>query len=254
MQDIFARYAAYYDIIYQDKDYLKECSFFEKILRRYSAGRPVKILELACGTGGHAIPLAKKGYRIAACDMSAGMVALAKEKARARGVNISFKASKMQDFRGGKAFDAAVIFFASINYLRQASDIKKTFLNVRSQLKKGGIFTFDFWNGFAVMANLTPGGVKVVHSPKYTIHRESLKKLFPMRQLCEVRFKFKVSGASKFKEEFSEKHLIRYFFPEEIKSYLEMCGFEALKICPFLRLDSKLTAKDWDATIIARKN
>lgn len=254
MEDIFGRYATYYDIIYQDKDYSRECSFFEKILCVYSRPMQGKILELACGTGGHAIPLAKRGHRISACDMSAGMVELARKKAKAQGINIAFQVSRMQDFKAGKGFDAAVIFFASINYLRHATDIKKTFLNVHSQLKKGGIFTFDFWNGFAVMANLTPGGVKAVDSPIYTIRRESSKRLFPMEQLCEVRFKFKVSGANKFKEEFSEKHVIRYFFPEEMKFYLEMCGFEVLKICPFLKLDSILSNRDWDATIIARKS
>jgi len=254
MEDIFRRYATYYDIIYQDKEYSRECSFFEKILRVYSRSMRGKILELACGTGGHAIPLAKRGYRISACDMSAGMVELARKKAKAQGVNIAFQVSRMQDFKAGKGFDAAVIFFASINYLRQACDIKKTFLNVHSQLKKGGIFTFDFWNGFAVIGSLTPAGVKVAHSLIYSIRRESSKRLFPMKQLCEVRFKFKVSGADNFKEEFCEKHLIRYFFPEEMKFYLEMCGFQVLKICPFMKLDSDLSNRDWDATIIARKN
>jgi len=70
----FTKYSKYYDLLYHDKDYSQECDFIEQILRSYTL-EPVKtILDGGCGTGGHAIPLANKGYEITGIDASEAMV------------------------------------------------------------------------------------------------------------------------------------------------------------------------------------
>jgi len=61
----FERYAEYYDLIYQDKDYEKEYDFIEEIFQNFSSNPVKTIFDGGCGTGGHAIPLAKRGYQIA---------------------------------------------------------------------------------------------------------------------------------------------------------------------------------------------
>ena len=82
MVKVFQRYAEYYDLIYQDKDYEKECDFLEEIFQAYQS-KPVKsILELGCGTGGHAIPLAKRGYELTGLDTSSVMLKQAEKKSK----------------------------------------------------------------------------------------------------------------------------------------------------------------------------
>ena len=51
----FERYAEYYDLIYQDKDYERECDFIEDIFRRFSSDPVRTVLDGGCGAGGHAI-------------------------------------------------------------------------------------------------------------------------------------------------------------------------------------------------------
>ncbi len=51
------QYANAYDSLYQDKDYEKECDFIEAIFEK-NKRNPRTILDLGCGTGGHAIVLA----------------------------------------------------------------------------------------------------------------------------------------------------------------------------------------------------
>ena len=70
---IFDAYAAYYDMIYRDKDYIGESRYVEKALKRRGVDGP-RLLELGCGTGRHAVCLARAGYRIHGIDLSAHMV------------------------------------------------------------------------------------------------------------------------------------------------------------------------------------
>jgi hypothetical protein len=53
--------------------------------------------------------------------------------------------------------------------------------------------------------------------------------------------------------EINEKHVVRFYFPQEIKHFLEATGFEVLKICPFLDLKGKVDENIWNIAVIAKK-
>ena len=56
-------YANTYDALYENKDYEKECDFIEAIFSKGSLNAKT-VLDLGCGTGGHALVLAKRGYEV----------------------------------------------------------------------------------------------------------------------------------------------------------------------------------------------
>lgn len=56
-----------------------ELPFLEQQLTAASARR---VLDVACGTGMHAIALAQRGYDVTGADLSAGMIERARENAR----------------------------------------------------------------------------------------------------------------------------------------------------------------------------
>ena len=58
-----------------------------------ASDRPVRVLDAACGTGMHAIELARRGYQVSGADLSAGMIARAVENAREAGVEVDFRAA-----------------------------------------------------------------------------------------------------------------------------------------------------------------
>ena len=70
---IFQKYASFYDLLYSDKQYEKECDFITKILNEI-APKAKKILELGCGTGKHARLLAKRGFQIYGVEKSQDMI------------------------------------------------------------------------------------------------------------------------------------------------------------------------------------
>ena len=79
----FARaYADAYDTMYHDKDYAAECDFLADVFSRFAVGPIHSIIDLGCGTGSHAIPLARRGYEVFGVDRSAQMIAIASMKAR----------------------------------------------------------------------------------------------------------------------------------------------------------------------------
>jgi hypothetical protein len=71
-------------------------------------------------------------------------------------------------------------------------------------------------------------------------------------QICEVDYYFIVVKGNLVIDEGKEKHSVRFYFPEEIKHYLEESNFQLLKLCSFLDLNAEPTVKTWNVTAIAK--
>jgi len=102
----YARWAASYDAEWNGLIAIEE-RHAEEMLRDVSLGAT---LDLATGTGRHALRLAARGARVAALDQSPEMLAVARREARARGAAIDFLLARLDDslpFVDG-AFDFAV--------------------------------------------------------------------------------------------------------------------------------------------------
>ena len=50
----------------------------------------------------------------------------------------------------------------------------------------------------------------------------------------------------------AETHEARFFFPQEIKYFLEEAGFKKIDIYPFLETGRRITASDWNMAVAAR--
>ena len=74
----FNKYSEYYDLLYGDKDYSFESEYLYKHM---TSDKELKsLLELGCGSGGHAEFFSKKGIDITGIDMSSSMIEIAKNK------------------------------------------------------------------------------------------------------------------------------------------------------------------------------
>ena len=251
MKRAFTYIGKYYDIIYADKNYEKECDFLEKIFRKYSKSIPRKILDVGCGTGGHAISLAKRGYEITGIDVSEIMIDTAKEKIRKSGVDTDFYVMDLRELRLNKKFDACIAMFAVMDYLTKNKDITRALFNIRQHLKDRSLFVFDFWYGPAVLTILPSPRMKIVEKEGLRVIRFAEPNLDTFRHICEVNFYLIVLKENIVVYEGKEKHTVRFYFPEEIKYYLEEKGFQLLKLCPFLDLNAKPTENTWNVTAIS---
>jgi SAM-dependent methyltransferase len=66
------------------------------------------ILDVGCGTGRHAIELARRGFAVTALDISAGMLAEARRHAQAAGVRVDWRQEDATRFALASEFDAVI--------------------------------------------------------------------------------------------------------------------------------------------------
>lgn len=66
------------------------------------------ILDMGCGVGRHAVPLAQRGYAVTGVDLSPDMLAQARQRAEAAGVTLTLVQANATDFTTADRFDAAI--------------------------------------------------------------------------------------------------------------------------------------------------
>lgn len=255
MTNPFREYAQYYDLLYQDKNYAGEAQFVTRLIERclVKPAEQMEILDLACGTGRHAQELARMGCRVEGSDLSADMVAVARDRAKSLGLPIRFYNESFQSCdRIGRQYDAVIAMFSAIDYLTDYRDIARSLGNVRGLLQEGGVFVFDFWNGNAVLKNHSPVRVRRVEKGEHTVIRISNTSLDTVSQIASINFDFMLLRAGSIVREFSEVHPIRYFFPQEMMDLLAANGFEVVHRCPFLKEDGAMEPDEWNLTYVAR--
>jgi len=255
MSNPFGEYAEFYDLLYHDKPYAEEAAFISRLLRR-CLDKPIiqtEILDLACGTGRHAQEWARMGYHVEGSDLSTEMVSVARERAKTFGLPITYYNESFQTCdRIGRKYDAVVAMFSAIDYLTTYAELSQTFLNIRSLLKQDGLFIFDFWNGNAVLKDYSPVRTKRVERGDDVLVRISNTSLDTVAQTATLKFDFKRYRQGVKLREFSESHVIRYFFPQEMTDLLAANSFDVILRCPFLREGEAMTADEWNVTYVTR--
>ena len=159
----------------------------------------------------------------------------------------------MRDFAINERFDVCLAMFAVMGYVTENFDIVKALKNIREHLELGGLFVFDVWNGLAVLRTLPELRVKVMEDEKMKIIRIATPKLRSFDHVCEVNYQLVVlNKENNIFNEFEENHIVRFYFPQEIKYFLSQAGFEVLKICPFLDLNGVVDETVWNIAVIAK--
>ena len=106
-ETLFANFGKTYDKECFTQGTVGEVDFVE---RELAADRSKRILDIGCGTGRHAIELAKRGYRVTGFDLSEGQLRLAREKAAAADVTVDFQRRDATQPHFNQEFDAAIMF------------------------------------------------------------------------------------------------------------------------------------------------
>lgn len=104
------------------------------------------VLELACGTGQLAIPIASAGLPTVGLDLSSAMLKVAAQRASDAGALVTFVQGDMREFTLHRTFDFIFVARNSLLHLLSTADLLAAFAAVRRHLSPEGIFAFDIFN------------------------------------------------------------------------------------------------------------
>jgi 2-polyprenyl-3-methyl-5-hydroxy-6-metoxy-1,4-benzoquinol methylase len=251
----FLKYAKFYDLLYSDKDYKAESQYIDSLINKFikKPKNEIKILDLACGTGKHAMEFCDLGYIVEGSDISKDMIDVATITAKEQNKKIKFYNESFQTCNAiEKKYDVIVAMFGAIDYLVNVDELNMTFNNIHDLLASGGIFIFDFWNGNAVIKDYSKERKKEVELEENKVVRTSSTTLDLVTQRALVKFKFDLSSRDQKIETFTEEHLIRYFFIQEMHDLLRINGYTVLHKCPFLEIDNELIGTEWNVTFVVQ--
>jgi SAM-dependent methyltransferase len=125
-----------------DDQIKKEVVFIEESLGVEQGGM---ILDLACGSGRHAVEMSVRGYNVVGYDLSVAMLARAADEAHDRNQKLNFLHGDMRDIGFEEMFDGVYCWSTSFGYF----DDEKNLLvaqRIHRALRKGGMLLLDVAN------------------------------------------------------------------------------------------------------------
>lgn len=254
MGSYVGKHALYYDTFYADKPYAAEAATVHQLFREHSQGSCERLLELACGTGRHALELEKLGYRIVATDYSEDLLAVARQKASAAKSSIEFRFQDMRALDLGETFDGVYCLFDSIGYVQTNDSINKVFQGVSNHMRSEGLFIFEFWHAAAMLRNYEPKRERRWLTPDGELHRISTTKLDVATQTAEVTYKIEEFADHRSVNTLTETQVNRYFLVQEMREFLEMNGFGVVRFAPAYQIEQPIDENTWHILAVARRN
>jgi SAM-dependent methyltransferase len=137
-QQLYRKYARYYDLIYEKLDLKKESNFIKWAVLKHKTSAGNKLLDMACGTGRHSAML-YDSFEILGADINQDMLKIAREKLS----DVEFIEADMKDLNLKREFDVIICMFSAMNYNHTMEEFEKTINNFYNHMHKGGVLIFD---------------------------------------------------------------------------------------------------------------
>ena len=134
-----------------------EMPFIEQLLQgiKEKAGGIPRVLDVACGTGMHAIGLAQRGFAAAGADFSPNMIERARANASVAGVRVGFEVAGFGELErtfGEGVFDALLCLGNSLPHVLSDAELSKTLRDFAACLRPGGLLLLQDRNFDAVLS------------------------------------------------------------------------------------------------------
>lgn len=246
-EELFENYAETYDKETFTQGTIGEVDFIEQEI---NFDKTKRILDIGCGTGRHAIELAKRNYQVIGVDLSESQLKRAREKAEKAGVKIDFIQKDARKLVFNNEFDLVIMMCEGGFSLMETDEMNFQILQGATKaLKKNGKFIFTTLNA------LFP----LYHSVKDFLNENSGETTTD--ELTFNLMTFREQSITTTVDDSGNKKVLdcneRYYTPSEITWLLKSLGFKKIDIhgCQlgkFSREDN-LTTDDFEMLVIAEK-
>ena len=216
----------YYNGLHYDLRYnvlVEDIPFLVKFAKMFGE----KVLELMCGTGRIAIPLAQEKLEVTGIDISPSMLNQARRKAEKNNTRIEFIEADCRYFSLEKKFDVVIVPFNSFTHLVDRSSVELCLSCVKKHLSENGKFILDYLNPSLTMlmkSHLLKEQAAIYPSPlgNGNVNVKVSSEYNPATQINDVRWYYQHNGDE---NEFTEEVKMRIYFPQELDELLHYNGF-----------------------------
>jgi SAM-dependent methyltransferase len=244
----FENYAKTYDNESYTQGTLGECDFIEKEL---NFDKSLKILDVGCGTGRHAIELTKRGYHVTGVDLSENQLERAREKAKENNLDIDFQCQDARNLPFDSEFDVAIMLCGGGFSLMETDEMNFEILkSVTKTLKSNSKFIFTLSNAlFPLFNSVNEFYASIAEEGNSAVCKSKGFDFMTFRDHNTVEFED--DDGNKKTLECNE----RYYAPCEISWLLKSLGYTTIDIFgarlgEFSR-EHSLTTKDFEMLVIA---
>jgi ubiquinone/menaquinone biosynthesis C-methylase UbiE len=136
--NVFDNMGIYWAEIADNNQTEKQIQFLESHLRPN-----ILVLDVACGTGRHLIPLSQQGYDMVGLDVSSNLLRIAKQRDKQAQV---IKGDMRCLPFNAQVFTAAISMDNSFGYLPTERDDSQSLIEIRRALKQDGELIIDVFN------------------------------------------------------------------------------------------------------------
>ena len=248
-EDLFTDYAKAYDRESFTSGTVGEVDFLEEELGH---DRTKKILDIGCGTGRHAIELAKRGYRVTGIDLSESQLARAMQKALDAGVQATFLQRDARDLHLDERFDLVMMICEGAFPLMETDEMNFAILeNAARALVRGGKLVLTTLNA------LYP----LYHSVKDFLNAGKTPGEMETLELSFDLMSFRENATTRIVDDHGREKILetneRYYAPSEMAWYLKQLKFKSVDIygCELgaFSRSRALSVDDFEMLVVARK-
>jgi 2-polyprenyl-3-methyl-5-hydroxy-6-metoxy-1,4-benzoquinol methylase len=248
-ESLFENYGQKYDNENFTQGTIGECDFIETEIK---SDQSLKILDVGCGTGRHAIELSKRRYIVTGIDLSETQLTRAREKAESDNLKIAFQKQDARNLPFNNKFDVAIMLCEGGFPLMETDEMNYEILtSVTKSLKKHGKFIFTTLNGLFPLYHSVEEFCASVTEDGNATYRSNTFDLMTFRD----------HNTTEFEDDFGNKKTLecneRYYVPSEITWLLKSLGYKKIdifgaKLGAFSRKD-ELTTEDFEMLVVAEK-
>ena len=249
-ESLFKNYANTYEKEPFTKGTIGECDFIDKEI---GYDKNLKILDIGCGIGRHAIELASRGYNVTGVDLSNSMLKKAKEKAAKENVKVTFEKHDARKLPFNSDFDVTLMLCEGGFPLMETDEMNFQILkNASNALKpKNSKFIFTTLNGLFPLFHSVKDFINSNKEKGIASYKINNFDLMTFREESEITV---TDDNGKIKKLKCDE---RYYVPSEITWLLKSLSFKKIdiygaKLGAFSRCD-KLTTEDYEMLVIAEK-
>lgn len=220
----YRAFASVYDLLMEDIPYGR---YAEWVRNAAGDASGLKLLDIGCGTGVLTECFAREGFRVTGIDLSGDMLAVAKERFEAAGLDGAFFEQPMQEMEGHSGYDLAVIAIDSLNYVTDDEEVSAVFRNVYDALNPGGRLLFDVHSPYKMTELFLDGPFTAdLEEVSYIWHTYPGEE--PLSVESEISFFIRRPDGLYMRQE--EFHLQRTFTPDTYLRLLIEAGFDVCSV------------------------